>query len=37
MKIGGAEDLMRKWEELFDVLKIYSLDHVRIESNSKSN
>jgi len=31
VKIGGDEDLMRKWEEFFEVLKIYKLDQVRIE------
>jgi len=28
VKIGGDEDLMRKWEELFE-----SLDQVRVEIN----
>jgi len=28
MKIGGDEDLMRKWEEIFE-----SIDQVRIEFN----
>jgi len=32
VKIGGDEDVMKKWEELFEVLKIYRLDQVRIES-----
>jgi len=31
VEIGGDEDLIRKWEELFEVLKIYQLDQVRIE------
>jgi len=30
-EIGGEEDVMRKWEEFFEVLKIYRLDQVRIE------
>jgi len=30
MKIGGDEDLMRKWEELFEYLK-ENIDQVRIE------
>jgi len=33
VKIGGEEDLVRKWEELFEFLRIHSLDQVRIEIN----
>ena len=30
-EIGGDEDLMRKWEELFEFLKDHKLSEVRIE------